>query len=142
MLCSTLKEFIDINSRKNCYDVHSIYTFDQLHDSARLHSSKTLVQSSVFRSRDEFSRHSEAIIFSQGVSLEDRGFLDSNEKKRRGEPHSAILVCLVCYLFTLKTEQQNHNCERFEPRSHFKSRLNLTVLVNVVFTRTVVVDSD
>ena len=33
-------------------------------------------------------------------------------------------------------------CERFEPRSHFKSRLNLIVRLNVVLNRTVVVDSD
>ena len=33
-------------------------------------------------------------------------------------------------------------CEWFEPRSHFKSRLSLIVLVNVVLNRTVVVDSD
>ena len=32
--------------------------------------------------------------------------------------------------------------ERFEPRSHFKSRLSLIVRVNVVLNRTVVVDSD
>ena len=29
-------------------------------------------------------------------------------------------------------------CERFEPRSHFKSRLGLIVQVNVVLNRTVV----
>ena len=34
------------------------------------------------------------------------------------------------------------HCERFEPRSHFKSRLSLIVRVNVVLNRTVVVDSD
>ena len=34
------------------------------------------------------------------------------------------------------------NCERFEPRSRFKSRLSLIVRVNVVRNRTVVVDSD
>ena len=33
-------------------------------------------------------------------------------------------------------------CERFEPRSHFRSRLSLIVRVNVVLNRTVVVDSD
>ena len=33
-------------------------------------------------------------------------------------------------------------CKRFEPRSHFKSRLCLIVGVNVVLNRTVVVDSD
>ena len=33
-------------------------------------------------------------------------------------------------------------CERFEQRSHFKSRLSLIVRVNVVLNRTVVVDSD
>ena len=33
-------------------------------------------------------------------------------------------------------------CERFEPRSHFKSRLSLIVQVNVVLNRTVVVYSD
>ena len=32
--------------------------------------------------------------------------------------------------------------ERFEPRSHFKSRLSLIVLVNVVLNRTVTVDSE
>ena len=36
---------------------------------------------------------------------------------------------------------QYHYCERFEPRSHFKSRLSLIVRVNVVLNRTVVVDS-
>ena len=35
---------------------------DQLHDSEQLHSSYTIVQSSVLRSRDEFSRHNDAII--------------------------------------------------------------------------------
>ena len=34
------------------------------------------------------------------------------------------------------------SCERFEPRSHFKSRLSLIVRVNVVLNRTVVFDSD
>ena len=33
-------------------------------------------------------------------------------------------------------------CERFEPRSHFKSRLSLIVRVNIVLNRTVAVDSD
>ena len=33
-------------------------------------------------------------------------------------------------------------CERFESRSHFKSRLSLIVWVNVVLNRTVVGDSD
>ena len=33
-------------------------------------------------------------------------------------------------------------CERFKPRSHFKSRLSLIVQVNVVLNRTVAVDSD
>ena len=32
--------------------------------------------------------------------------------------------------------------ERFEPRSHFKSRLSLIVRVNVALNRTVVVDND
>ena len=32
--------------------------------------------------------------------------------------------------------------ERFEPRSHFKSRLCFILRVNVVLNRTVVVDSD
>ena len=35
-----------------------------------------------------------------------------------------------------------YNCERFEPGSHFKSRLSLIVRVNVVLNRAVVVDSD
>ena len=45
-----------------------IYTLDQLHDSERLHSSKTLVQSSVLRSREEFYRDNDAIIFSHRFS--------------------------------------------------------------------------
>ena len=36
----------------------------------------------------------------------------------------------------------SYYCERFEPRSHFKSRLSLIVRVNVVLNRSVVVDSD
>ena len=32
-------------------------------------------------------------------------------------------------------------CERFEPRNHFKSRVSLIVRLNVVLSRTVVVDS-
>ena len=34
-----------------------------------------------------------------------------------------------------------YNCERFEPRSHFKSRLSLIVRMKVVLNRTVVVGS-
>ena len=37
--------------------------------------------------------------------------------------------------------EQKSNCERFEPRGHFK-RLSLIVRVNIVLNRTVVVDSD
>ena len=33
-------------------------------------------------------------------------------------------------------------CERFEPRTHFKSRLSLIVRVNIVLNRTVVVHRD
>ena len=36
----------------------------------------------------------------------------------------------------------NKNCERFEPRIHFKRKLSFIVRVNVVLNRTVVVDSD
>ena len=42
----------------------------------------------------------------------------------------------------MKFTQRSIPCERFEPRSHFKSRLSLIVRVNVVLNRTVVVDSD
>ena len=38
------------------------------------------------------------------------------------------------------TTTQIFNCERFEPRSHFKSRLSLIVRVNVVLNGTIVVD--
>ena len=40
------------------------------------------------------------------------------------------------------TTTQIFNCERFEPRSYFKSRLSLIVRVNVVLNGTIVVDSD
>ena len=36
--------------------------------------------------------------------------------------------------------QHLESCERFEPRSHFKSRLSLIVRVKVVLNRTVVVE--
>ena len=35
-----------------------------------------------------------------------------------------------------------YHCERFEPRSYFKSRLSLIVRVNVVLNRTVVTNRD
>ena len=41
---------------------------------------------------------------------------------------------ILCYYI-------HRQCERFEPRSHFKSRLSLIVRVNVVLNRTVAVDS-
>ena len=54
--------------------------------------------------------------------------------------------------FDLEGQEENHfvdvyllfsyNCERFEPRSHFKSRLSLIVRVNIDLNRTVVVNSD
>ena len=42
------------------------------------------------------------------------------------------------YCFCSFLESSNY-CERFEPRSHFKSRLSLIVWVKVVLNRTVVV---
>ena len=35
---------------------------------------------------------------------------------------------------------QTYHCERFEPRSHLKSRLSLIVPVNVLLNRTVAVE--
>ena len=52
------------------------------------------------------------------------------------------LMSRAIVLGRLKLKNLNENCERFEPRSHFKSRLSLIVRVNVVLNRTVVVDSD
>ena len=62
------------------------------------------------------------------------------------------LIALFIYLFVIAifpllnilVNVNNYivSCERFEPRSHFKSRLSLIVRVNVVLNRTVVVDSD
>ena len=43
---------------------------------------------------------------------------------------------------SLKVELIQLVCERFESRSHFKSRLSLIVRVNVVLNRTVVVGTD
>ena len=55
-----------------------------------------------------------------------------------------LLFDVACdrVLGRLKLKNLNENCQRFEPRSHFKSRLSLIVLVNVVLNRNVVVDSD
>ena len=52
----------------------------------------------------------------------------------RAKAHLVFHWCLY--------NKNSYNCERFEPRSHFKSRLSLIVRVNVVLNRTVVVDSD
>ena len=41
-----------------------------------------------------------------------------------------------------KIAYNNSDRERFEPRSHFKSRSRLIIPVNVALNRTVVVDSD
>ena len=41
-----------------------------------------------------------------------------------------------------RSEFSNLSNKRFEPSSHFKSRLSLIVRVNVILNRTVVVDSD
>ena len=47
----------------------------------------------------------------------------------------------VQYSGAERKNERKGNCERFEPRSHFK-RLSLIVRVNVVLNKTVVVDSD
>ena len=52
-----------------------------------------------------------------------------------------VLLC-VTFLKSICIFHTYIDCERFEPRSHFKSRLSLIVRVNVVLNRTVVVDSD
>ena len=69
----------------------------------------------------------------------------------------SFIILFIIVLRTLFSDQINNiiiyeekfcnscffvNCERFEPRSHFKSWLSLIVRVNVVLSRTVVVDSD
>ena len=59
--------------------------------------------------------------------------LETNEYKLSFKNH---------FTFDRVYDWKNQNCERFEPRSHFKSRLSLIVLVNVVLNRTVFVDSD
>ena len=51
-------------------------------------------------------------------------------------------VELTIFVIHLIITVQLYYCERFEPRSHFKSRLSLIVRVNVVLNRTIVVDSD
>ena len=48
---------------------------------------------------------------------------------------------IKCTLQTIILKQDIF-CERFEPSSHFKSRLSLIIQVNVVLNRTAVVDSD
>ena len=57
--------------------------------------------------------------------------------------HWTVCTC-GCPFNTRVEENVKHfrHRERFEPRSHFKSRLSLIVQVNVVLNRTVVVDSD
>ena len=53
-----------------------------------------------------------------------------------------FLSALACFLPLLSKNSQFGDCEWFEPRSHFKSRLSLIVQVKVVLNRTVVVDTD
>ena len=47
----------------------------------------------------------------------------------------------VSFSLVIDRSYNLESCERFEPRSHFKSRLSMIVRVNVVLNRTVV-DSD
>ena len=58
---------------------------------------------------------------------------EARESKSRG---------LFCQCRSLWPSGRNYVSERFEPRSHFKSRLILIVRLNVALNRTVVVDSD
>ena len=55
-----------------------------------------------------------------------------------------LVTSLGCHFISSSNLQftVSDDCERFEPRSHFKSRLSLIVRVKVVLNRTVVVDSD
>ena len=75
----------------------------------------------------------------------------SSIKRWTGLPKSRSLMSpfvgrsdylLVRTLFIRFVTLFHYGRERFEPRSHFKSRLSLIVRVNVVLNRTVVVDSD
>ena len=54
----------------------------------------------------------------------------------------AFIARLTSPLTFGKSVFSSRDCERFDPRSHFKSRLSMIVRVNVVLNRTVVVDSD
>ena len=65
--------------------------------------------------------------------------------------YSDMFPCTSCHVYNIYPRYWNFRCpflsfllvcERFEPRSHFRSRLSLIVRVNVVLNRTVVVDSD
>ena len=58
-------------------------------------------------------------------------------KHQRGKQR----CCSLCWNLPDRAQSFVY-CGRFEPRSHFKSRLSLIVRVNVVLNRTVVVDSD
>ena len=55
---------------------------------------------------------------------------------------SQTLYFNATYMIAIMFLQLLMCCERFEPRSHFKSSLSLIVQVNDVLNRTVVVDSD
>ena len=69
---------------------------------------------------------------------------NNNKKKLRKKLASVALTSFPLLRNKSMNDNNNNNfqnCERFEPRSHFK-RLSLIVRVNVVLNRTVVVDSD
>ena len=54
----------------------------------------------------------------------------------------SLILSISCLYSAGNCRLVTVHCERFEPRSHFKSRLSLIIWVNVVLNRTVVVDSD
>ena len=70
--------------------------------------------------------------------------LSSKNSGQMATTSSRFLVATLPLIKSSTWKQMNSlwDCERFEPRSHFKSRLSLIVWVNVVLNRTVVVDSD
>ena len=77
-------------------------------------------------------------VFSSSFSL----YIHEIRLKKSMTPRT--LKCKPLYIWTKGFFFSNNltTCERFEPRSHFKSRLGLIVRVNVGLNSTIVVDSD
>ena len=74
----------------------------------------------------------------KGSPHTSRGHLQEVQERQAKSSRGGGEVTYEKWSFT----SSSNYCERFEPRSHFISRLSMIVRVNLVLNRTIFIDSD